>query len=58
MSNGNRVTLGAVQTYRPKKGSVGVRRIIAYSDGDRVGPLPVTIEAVPAALKLLTAVPV
>ncbi|WP_409347778.1 hypothetical protein [Rhodococcus erythropolis] len=47
-----------MQTYRPKKGSVGVRRIIAYSDGDRVGPLPVTIEAVPAALKLLTAVPV
>ncbi|WP_250885349.1 hypothetical protein [Rhodococcus erythropolis] len=47
MFNGNRVTLGAVQTYRSKKVRLESDGIIAYADGDRVGPLPVTIEAVP-----------
>ncbi|MDI9918766.1 diacylglycerol kinase [Rhodococcus sp. IEGM 1379] len=55
---GTHIDLDAVQTYRSKKIRLESDGIIAYADGDRVGPLPVMIEAVPAALRILTAVPV
>lgn len=55
---GTHVDLDAVQTYRSKKVRLISDGIIAYADGDRVGPLPVTIEAVPAALNILSAIAV
>eukprot|EP01133_Synstelium_polycarpum_P020978 gene20978-25189_t len=51
---GTHVSLDAVQTYRSKKVRLVSEGIIAYADGDRVGPLPITIEAVPMALNILT----
>ena len=51
---GTHVSLDAVQTYRSKKVRLVSEGIIAYADGDRVGPLPITIEAVPTALNILT----
>ena len=55
---GTHIHLDAVQTYRSKKVRLISEGIIAYADGDRVGPLPITIEAVPEALNILSAQPV
>lgn len=52
---GTHVDLDAVQTYRSRKVRLVSDGIIAYADGDPVGPLPITVEAVPGALKILTA---
>ncbi|AOW94526.1 diacylglycerol kinase [Rhodococcus sp. WMMA185] len=51
---GTHVDLPDVQTYRSCKVRMQCEGITAYADGDRVGPLPVTIEAVPSALHILS----
>lgn len=37
--------------------TVSVEGAIAYADGERIGPLPLTIECVPGALRVLSAAP-
>ncbi|RVW03951.1 diacylglycerol kinase [Rhodococcus xishaensis] len=54
---GTHVELPDVQTYRSRTVRLQCEGIPAYADGDRVGPLPVTIEAVPAALHILSHAP-
>ncbi|GCE43235.1 Diacylglycerol kinase-related protein [Rhodococcus wratislaviensis] len=54
---GTHVDLPDVQTYRSRTVRLQCESITAYADGDRVGPLPVTIEAVPAALRILSHTP-
>ncbi|MFD4366803.1 diacylglycerol kinase [Rhodococcus sp. NPDC058521] len=54
---GTHVELEEVQTYRSKKVVLRSEDITAYADGDKVGPLPVTIEAVPSALRILSHAP-
>ncbi|WP_009478126.1 MULTISPECIES: diacylglycerol kinase [unclassified Rhodococcus (in: high G+C Gram-positive bacteria)] len=54
---GTHVDLPDVQTYRSRTVRLQCDGITAYADGDRVGPLPVTIEAVPAALRILSHTP-
>ncbi|WP_072687682.1 diacylglycerol kinase [Rhodococcus marinonascens] len=51
---GTHVELPDVQTYRSRSVRLQCDDIPAYADGDRVGPLPVTIEAVPSALHILS----
>jgi diacylglycerol kinase (ATP) len=55
---GTHVDLPEVQTYRSRTVRLRCDGITAYADGDRVGPLPVTIEAVPGALHILSHTPV
>ena len=43
----------AVQTFRGKHITVSARGQIAYADGERLGPLPVSIEVIPGALRVL-----
>nr|GLK38259.1 hypothetical protein GCM10017611_51240 [Rhodococcus wratislaviensis] len=54
---GTHVDLPDVQTYRSRRVRLQCDGITAYADGDRVGPLPITIEAVPAALRILSHTP-
>ncbi|MEV0945232.1 diacylglycerol kinase [Rhodococcus sp. NPDC049939] len=54
---GTHVDLPDVRTYRSRSVRLQCEGITAYADGDRVGPLPVTIEAVPSALHILSHVP-
>lgn len=50
---GTHVAQDAVTTYRARSIVVTSPGINAYADGERVGPLPVTVEAVPRALLIL-----
>lgn len=51
---GTHVDLPEVQTFRSRKVVLRSEGITAYADGDKVGPLPITIEAVPEALRILS----
>jgi diacylglycerol kinase (ATP) len=42
-----------VRGYRAKTVELDAEDIVAYADGERLGPLPVTITAAPGALRLL-----
>nr|MDT0657585.1 diacylglycerol kinase [Micromonospora sp. DSM 115978] len=50
---GTHVTDALVRSYRARTVRVGADGIIGYADGERIGPLPLTITAVPAAVGLL-----
>lgn len=43
----------AVQIRRIRRIEVAADRVVAYADGERIGPLPVTVEVVPGALRIL-----
>jgi diacylglycerol kinase (ATP) len=47
---GTHVAHPAYEAHRAKRVSVAAARVVAYADGERVGPLPLTIDAAPAAL--------
>ncbi len=49
---GTHVTHPAYLRHRVRTVTVSARGIIAYADGERLGPLPVTIEAVPSAISV------
>jgi diacylglycerol kinase (ATP) len=55
--NGTHVVLDEVTTSRARSVYVECPGINAYADGDFAGPLPVTVSAVPGALKILRARP-
>lgn len=50
---GTHIALDQVTTYRAKSITVKSPGINAYADGERVGPLPVEVNAVPKALHVL-----
>ena len=52
---GTHVTHPAVDTCRAKRVELAAEGIVGYADGERVAPLPVTVECVPGALRVLTA---
>ncbi|GIF67377.1 hypothetical protein Ais01nite_54120 [Asanoa ishikariensis] len=52
---GTHVTHPAVDTYRATRIELAAEGIVGYADGERVAPLPVTVECVPGALRVLTA---
>ena len=53
LRQGTHVTDPRVHTFRAKQVRLHSDGIIAYADGERVGPLPLEITCVPAALRLL-----
>ena len=54
---GTHITDPRVTIYRGKGIRVEADGVAAYADGERVGPLPVDIEVVPGALRVLAATP-
>jgi len=53
LRRGTHVTDPRVRTFRAKQVRIHADGIIAYADGERVGPLPLEITCVPGALRLL-----
>jgi diacylglycerol kinase (ATP) len=53
LRQGTHVTDPRVRTFRANKVRLHADDIIAYADGERVGPLPMEITCVPGALRLL-----
>jgi diacylglycerol kinase (ATP) len=47
---GTHVTHPAYEVHRVRRVSVAAARVVAYADGERLGPLPLTVDAAPAAL--------
>jgi diacylglycerol kinase (ATP) len=50
---GTHVTDPHVTTYRAREVRIHADDIVGYADGERVGPLPMTITCVPGAVRLL-----
>lgn len=55
--NGSHVSNPAVRTYRARHVHVDAPGQTAYADGERLGELPVTIDVVPGALRVLDTTP-
>lgn len=51
--NGTHVRIREYQHHRTTAVTVAAPGIVAYADGERLGALPVTVEAVPSALRVL-----
>jgi len=54
---GTHVRHPSVRTYRGRRIDIAAPGQIAYADGERLGPLPVSIEVRPGALRVLSAGP-
>jgi diacylglycerol kinase (ATP) len=54
---GTHVTHPAYERHRAKRVSVAAARVVAYADGERIGPLPLTVDAAPAALDVRVPAP-
>ena len=54
---GTHVTHPAYQHHRVRTASVAAPGIVGYADGERLGPLPITVEALPAAVTVFTGKP-
>lgn len=50
---GSHVRIPEYEHHLARTVTVAAPGIVAYADGERLGPLPVTVEAVPAALRVL-----
>jgi diacylglycerol kinase (ATP) len=50
---GTHTTHRAYEHHRVRRVTVAAPGIVGYADGERFGPLPITIECVPGALKVL-----
>ena len=55
--SGSHVTLPFVEIRRAKQVRIDAPGITAYADGERLGPLPQTFEAVPSALRVMVPPP-
>jgi diacylglycerol kinase (ATP) len=55
--SGSHVTLPFVEIRRAKQVRIDAPGITAYADGERLGPLPQTFEAVPSALRIMVPAP-
>jgi len=52
--SGKHVHNPAVRTFRGSALTISAAGQVAYADGERIGPLPITIEARPGALRVLS----
>jgi diacylglycerol kinase (ATP) len=55
--SGSHVNLPFVEIRRAKQVRIDAPGITAYADGERLGPLPQTFEAVPSALRIMVPAP-
>jgi diacylglycerol kinase (ATP) len=53
LRRGTHVTDPRVHSYRGREVKIRAKAIIAYADGERVGPLPLTVRCVPGAVRVL-----
>ena len=53
LRRGTHVTDPLVSSFRARQVRINAPDIIGYADGERVGPLPLTVGCVPGALRLL-----
>jgi diacylglycerol kinase (ATP) len=53
LRRGTHITDPRVSTYRAREVRIHADDIVGYADGERVGPLPLVVTAVPGALRLL-----
>ena len=53
LRRGTHITDPRVTSYRGREIKIGANDIIAYADGERIGPLPLTVSCVPGAVRLL-----
>jgi diacylglycerol kinase (ATP) len=53
LRRGTHVTDPRIMTYRCKRVRMHADGIIAYADGERIGPLPLEVTCVPGAIRLL-----
>jgi diacylglycerol kinase (ATP) len=51
---GTHVTHPSFQRFRARRATVAAAGIVAYADGERWGRLPLTVQAAPAAVQVLT----
>ncbi len=51
--SGKHVGIAEYEHHRVRRVTVAAPGIVAYADGERIGPLPLTVEAVPDALRVL-----
>lgn len=51
--SGRHVAHPAVELRRVRRVELEARGVVAYADGERIGPLPLTIDVVPGALRVL-----
>ncbi|MCU1515104.1 MAG: hypothetical protein JWO10_2194, partial [Microbacteriaceae bacterium] len=51
---GTHLTDPRVTVYKVKRVTIEAEGVVAYGDGERVGPLPVEIEVVPGALRVFS----
>ncbi len=54
LHSGTHVRDPLVSSYRAKVVRVEAHGIVGYADGERIGPLPLTVTCVPGAVRLLT----
>lgn len=52
--SGTHTSHPAYEHHRVRRVTVAAPGVVAYADGERLGPLPLTVESVPGALKVLT----
>lgn len=52
---GTHTSIAQVSTYRVRRAHLSSPGVTAYADGDPLGPLPVTVEIVPGALRVFGA---
>ena len=57
LAKGTHLGHPAVTMYRAKKVGVSSANLTSYADGERVAPLPVTVECVPGALQVFAPPP-
>jgi diacylglycerol kinase (ATP) len=53
LSTGRHTTHPAYEHHRVRRVSISAPGIVAYADGERLGPLPVTVDVAPDALEVL-----
>ena len=51
--SGGHIGHPAVHIRRVRKVELSAGNVVAYADGERIGPLPLTIEVVPGAIRVL-----
>ncbi|GHH71057.1 diacylglycerol kinase [Streptosporangium violaceochromogenes] len=54
---GSHVTHPSVTVRRARRITLEAPGVVAYADGERIGPIPLTCEVVPGALRMLVPVP-
>jgi diacylglycerol kinase (ATP) len=54
---GTHITDHRVSVYRARKVRLEAEGVIAYADGERVGPMPIDLEVIPGALRVLSPIP-